>query len=123
MASSDAQPNPGIKKQFRITVEDPNLAKLLGTSELTVRQPGEDSGFTIEARLSQRQVKDIFADTGAKYPEIMTYEQAAEMVQVSVSTLKGWFSEGRYANCVKRGKPGRVLRNAFVKEFMKDDFG
>ena len=49
--------------------------------------------------------------------------QAADLIQVSVSTLKGWFSQGRFARCVKRGKPARVIRDLFVVEFLRDEFG
>jgi hypothetical protein len=101
----------------------PAIARAFGKSGPVLKMPSTKGEIVLEAQLSQRQVRNIFVDTGDKYPEIMTYEQAAEMVSVSVSTLKGWFCEGRYANCVRRGKPGRVLRDTFLKEFMKDDFG
>jgi len=110
-------------KQPKVIITKSHLADLLGTSEMTIRPLRDDSRIVLEAQLSPRQVRDVFVYTGDKYPEILTYLQAAELVQVSESTLKGWFSQGRYANCVKRGKPGRVLRDTFLQEFMKDNFG
>lgn len=76
-----------------------------------------------EAIVSQAAVQKIFANLDERYPPLMTYAQTADLVQVAESTLKGWFSEGRYAGCVKRGKPARVIRDLFVKEFLKDRFG
>jgi hypothetical protein len=80
-------------------------------------------GFQIEARLSGQQVNSMFTGLEEKYPPILTYEQAADLVQVALPTLKGWFSQGRFANCVKRGKPGRIARDLFVQQFLRDEFG
>ena len=76
----------------------------------------------IHATITLRQARKLVEEHEDKYPPLLTYEQAAELVQVSVSTLKGWLSEGRYAHCVRRGKPGRIMRDEFLKAFMKDDF-
>jgi len=77
----------------------------------------------LEATLRPGQVRLIFEGLEDKYPPILTYKQAAELVQVALPTLKGWFSQGQYANCVKRNNPGRVLRDAFVQQFLRDRFG
>lgn len=79
----------------------------------------------LEATLSVREVRELFTDgvVATRYPPIMTYAQAADLVQVSVNTLKGWFCQGKYAKCVKRGNPGRVLRDPFVRQFLRDEFG
>jgi len=68
---------------------DPAIARLLGASEVIIRQTSDDDGIIIQALMTHRQVRDVFVDTGDKYPEIMTYKQAAEMVQVAEFTLKG----------------------------------
>jgi len=91
-------------------------ASLLGE----VGVPGQ-----LEAKLTLRQVQDLFStgDLAERYPPIMTYAQAADLVQVAVDTLKGLFSQGKYANCVKRGKPGLVVRDLFVQQVLRDRFG
>jgi hypothetical protein len=104
----------------RVRVTDPHLARLLGRSELRV---GAREEQPVEARLTQRQARELFDGIEDRYPPLLTYEQAAELAQVSVSTLKGWFSQGLYANAVRRTKPARVLRDVFIREFMKDRFG
>jgi hypothetical protein len=77
----------------------------------------------LPAVVSVSTVQKLFADQNAQFPSLLTYAQAAKLVQVSVSTLKGWFSQGRFAKCVKRGKPARVIRDLFVVEFLRDEFG
>ena len=77
----------------------------------------------MEAKLSMGQVNALFAGIEDKYPPLLTYEQAADLVQVALPTLKGWFSQGKYAGCVRRGKPGRVVRDLFVQQFLRDGFG
>lgn len=92
-------------------------------SRLLSEHPGAPG--LLEATLSMRQVRAMFSDEdlAKRYPLILTYAQAAELVQVSVNTLKGWLSQGRYADCVRRGNPGRVARDEFVQMFMRDEFG
>ena len=110
----------GRRPSLRIRVTDPHLAKLLGGAELEAAEPGER---LIHANLTERQAGRLFEGIEDRYPPILTYAQAAQLAQVSESTLKGWFSQGRFAKSVKRNKPGRVLRDAFVRELMKDNFG
>ena len=120
---SDATPDRPVEPRFKARITDPNLARILGISELTVRPPGGESPIVIEAQLTQRQARNLFDGIEDKYPLLLTHEQAADLVQVSVSTLKSWLSEGRFAKCVRRGKPGRILRDDFLIEFMKDRYG
>ena len=76
------------------------------------------------ATLSVREVRSMFddEDLAERYPVILTYAQAAELVQVSQETLKGWFCQGKFAQCVRRGKPARVLRDCFVQKFLADEY-
>lgn len=78
----------------------------------------------LEATLSLREVRSMFddEDLADRYPLILTYAQAAELVQVSQETLKGWFCQGKFAQCVRRGKPARVLRDCFVQKFLADEY-
>lgn len=118
---SSYDPSHPAKPPTRVQITDPHLARLLGHSELEIRIDGGPP--PIHANLTERQAKALFDGIEDCYPPILTYAQAAEIAQVSISTLKGWFSQGKFAKCVKRSKPGRVLRDAFVRELMKDDFG
>lgn len=121
MSSHD--PSHPAKPPVRVQIADPHLARLLGHSELEARTDGDPDPPPIHANLTERQAKALFDGIEDRYPPILTYAQAAEIAQVSISTLKGWFSQGKFAKCVKRSKPGRVLRDAFVRELMKDEFG
>ena len=116
-------PSPRHPSSFRVRITDPHLARLMGKTELHVEPGGDRSPRTIHANLTERQARALFEGIEDRYPPILTYTQAASVAQVSVSTLKGWFSQGRFAKCVKRDKPGRGLRDAFVRELMKDRFG
>ena len=120
---TDASPSDNRTPPLRVRIADSHLARLLGQSEFHI-QPVDDRGHrTIHANLTERQARALFDGIEDRYPPILTYTQAASIAQVSVSTLKGWFSQGRFVKCVKRDKPGRVLRDAFVRELMKDRFG
>lgn len=120
---SNHDPSLSAKPPARVRITDPHLARLLGHSELETWTVGDPDPPPIHANLTERQAKALFDGIEDRYPPILTYAQAAEIAQVSVSTLKGWFSQGKFAKCVKRSKPGRVLRDAFVRELMKDGFG
>jgi hypothetical protein len=73
------------------------------------------------ARLTRSEVRAITDGLEDRYPPVLTYEQAARLVQVQLPTLKGWLSQGRFARCVKRGKPGRIVRDLFLMEFLGGD--
>lgn len=99
------------------------LLHQLCRSRRLMEEPGTPG--VLEATLSLREVREMFSDEdlAKRYPPILTYAQAAELVQVSVNTLKGWFCQGKYPKCVKRNNPGRVQRDVFVQQFMRDEFG
>src|SRR4051812_13279257 len=56
------------------------------------------------------------AEIRALYGPFLSLEQAAKIAGIAPITLKKQVSEGRYANCVKRGKPIRFLTERFVQE-------
>lgn len=120
---SSYDPSHPAKPPARVRITDPHLARLLGHSDMEIRIHDDPELPPIHANLTERQARSLFDGIEDRYPPILTYAQAAEIAQVSISTLKGWFSQGKFAKCVKRSKPGRVLRDAFVRELMKDDFG
>ena len=66
-------------------------------------------------KLTQQEIESAVNSS----PPIMTPQQAADMLQIKVSTLYRHVSEGKYSHAVKRGKPLRFWRDRLVKEFMQ----
>ena len=95
---------------------------IVDLDELVANLAGDRDVFTLGAALSARQTQAVFDGHDDEYPVVLTYKQAADLAHVSVSTLKGWLSQGRFSKCTKRGKPGLILRNEFLRELMKDEF-
>ena len=52
----------------------------------------------------------------ANYGPILSLEQAAAIAGLAPATLKRQVCEGKYANCVKRGKPLRFITDRFIQE-------
>lgn len=56
-----------------------------------------------------------------KFPPILTIEQAAELVQIPVGTLRDWRSRGLLDDCcTKAGKHIRFHRDRFMKLIFND---
>jgi hypothetical protein len=70
-------------------------------------------------KLTVKNVDIAFGTNNERYPQILSLKEAAEIAKLSPATLKRHVSEGRYANCVSRGKPLRFFRNWFVLELMR----
>lgn len=66
-------------------------------------------------KLTQPEMESSLKD----YPPIMTPEQAADLLQLKVSTLYRHVSEGKYHRAVKRGKPLRFWRDRLIQDFMQ----
>lgn len=66
-------------------------------------------------KLTQQEISAAVKD----YPPIMTPQEAADILQLKLSTLYRHISEGRYSKAVKRGKPLRFWRDRLVQEFMQ----
>jgi hypothetical protein len=47
---------------------------------------------------------------------VLSLQQAAGILGIRPLTLKRQVSEGKYANCVKRGKPLRFITDRFTQE-------
>lgn len=72
--------------------------------------------------LASISMRDIRATTeGTEIPMILTAEEAAGIARCAVQTLRRQVSEGRYSDCVKRGKPLLFWRDRFIQEVMKDN--
>jgi excisionase family DNA binding protein len=68
--------------------------------------------------LGDKDVAAMFTDPeyAAKFPPLLTPEQAAALVQVPKETLYQWSSQGRLDRCkAKVGKHLRIHRNKFLQ--------
>ena len=61
-------------------------------------------------KISTREMREIVE----AYGPFLSLEKAAEIAGIAYSTLKKHISQGLYDNCVKRGKPNRLLADQAV---------
>ncbi|HEV3343513.1 MAG TPA: helix-turn-helix domain-containing protein [Pirellulales bacterium] len=69
--------------------------------------------------LTDKEILQSFADPAwsAKFPPVMSVEQAAELLQVPVATIYDWRSRGLLDGCCcKVGKHLRFLRDRLLKQ-------
>lgn len=69
-------------------------------------------------RLTDREIAQAFSDPAiaAKFPPILTLEEAAELGRVKIGTLRDWRSRGLLGDCShKCGKEVKFWRDRFVK--------
>lgn len=67
--------------------------------------------------LSPREIAALFSGSewAVKFPPILTIEQAAELLQLPVETLRAWRSRGLLGSCSRRvGKRVRFFRDRLV---------
>lgn len=74
----------------------------------------EKSSLNLTSREISAPFKEgVYAE---KYPPILTIEQAAELLQIPVGTLRDWRSRGRLKSCsAKAGKHIRFYRDRLIK--------
>jgi excisionase family DNA binding protein len=68
-------------------------------------------------RLTAKDVADAFADPlwAAKYPPVLTIDQAAELLQLPKQTLYDWSSRGLLRGCCRKvGKHLRFFRDRLL---------
>jgi excisionase family DNA binding protein len=68
-------------------------------------------------RLTAQDVASTFADPvwGAKFPPVLTVDQAAELLQLPRQTLYDWSSRGLLRGCCRKvGKHLRFFRDRFL---------
>lgn len=70
-------------------------------------------------KLTKREIAAAFGDkAGGDFPPILTMEQVSAMLQVPMSTLKQWKTEGRFDGCFRRvGKRGRWFRDRVIDKY------
>ena len=69
-------------------------------------------------KLTQSEIAAMFAepDYAARFPPVLTVDQAAELVQVPKATIYAWSSAGQLKSCARRvGKHLRILRDRFLQ--------
>jgi excisionase family DNA binding protein len=68
-------------------------------------------------KLTSREISSCFcgSDWAQKFPPILTIEQAADLLQVPVGTLRDWRSRGLLGTCSRRlGKHVRFFRDRLL---------
>jgi predicted DNA-binding protein (UPF0251 family) len=66
-------------------------------------------------KLTSAELRDIRLALGP----LLSLEQAAQHAHLSPATLKKQLSQGRFRDCVKRGKPLLFLTERFVQELFR----
>jgi excisionase family DNA binding protein len=72
----------------------------------------------MDLMLSAKEVASLFADPiwAAKFPPLLTVDQAAELLQVPKQTVYAWSSQGLLDSCKSRaGKHLRLLRDRLIQ--------
>lgn len=83
------------------------------------------AGKDVGLKLTDKEVAQSFADPtwSAKFPPVMSIEQAAELLQVPIATIYDWRSRGRLAGCCRKvGKHLRFLRDRLLKHIFNEGF-
>lgn len=70
-------------------------------------------------KLTKKEIAAAFGnDAAGDFPPILTMEQVSEMLQVPMSTLKQWKTEGRFDGCFRRvGKRVRWFRDRVIEKY------
>lgn len=79
-----------------------------------------------DLHLTDREISAAFSDPVwvERYPPVLSLEQAAELVQVPLGTLRDWRSRGLLRSCSRRvGKYVRIYRDRFVKQIFNAGIG
>lgn len=70
-------------------------------------------------KLGAGEISRAFDTPQNPFGPILSLKEAAVLAKLAPSTLKRLISEGKYAGCVKRGRPLRFWRDRFIVELMK----
>jgi hypothetical protein len=73
--------------------------------------------------LSAREASALFADPewAAKFPPVLTVEEAAALARVPPQTIYTWSSQGLLKGCSRRvGKYLRILRDKFIQKMFNE---
>ena len=75
------------------------------------------------AALTPKEVAAMFVDPelAAKFPHILTVDEAAELARVPKQTIYAWSSQGLLKGCSRKvGKHLRVLRDKFILKIFNE---
>ena len=73
--------------------------------------------------LTAKDVAAMFADPAwaAKFPPLLTVDEAAQLVQVPKQTVYAWSSQGLLKGCSRKaGKHLRILRDKFILKIFNE---
>lgn len=76
--------------------------------------------------LSDREIAQFFSDpeTAAKFPPVLTMEQAAELLRVPLGTLRDWRSRQLLPGCARKlGREVRFTRDRLIKHVFNNGLG
>lgn len=70
-------------------------------------------------KLTKKEINAAFGDEAdGGFPAILTMQQVSAMLQVPMSTLKQWKTEGRFDGCYRRvGKRVRWFRDRVIEKY------
>jgi excisionase family DNA binding protein len=74
-------------------------------------------------RLTDREIAAAFADSrfAEQFPPVLTIEQAADLLQYSVDTIRDWRSRGLLHDCSRKvGKRVRFYRDRLLKRIFNE---
>lgn len=73
--------------------------------------------------LTAREVDGLFSDPAwaARFPPVLTVDQAADLARVPKQTVYAWSSQGLLKRCSRRaGRHLRILRNKFIQKLFNE---
>ena len=73
--------------------------------------------------LTAKDVAAMFTDpaSAAKFPPLLTVDEAAQLVQVPKQTVYAWSSQGLLKGCSRKaGKHLRILRDKFILKIFNE---
>ena len=76
-----------------------------------------------DAGLTAKDVAALFSDPlwAAKFPPLLTVDEAAALARVPKQTVYGWSSQGLLKGCSRRvGKHLRILRDRYVQKLFNE---
>ena len=77
-------------------------------------------------KLSDSEIAQFFADPAmaARFPPILTLEEAGDLLRIPVGTLRDWHSRRLLDGCARKlGKEVRFIRDRLLKRVFNDGLG
>ena len=73
--------------------------------------------------LTDREIGQVFSDPAwaAKFPPILTIQQAADLLQAKLGTIRDWRSRGLLTTCSRKvGKEVKFWRDRLIKAIFNE---